>query len=76
MLKYCQSNRLGAIELSVDTGILITLISFIIGASTYIAILSYKVRQIETHPLFVALKEFQTEQIVDLLKNLYKEREK
>lgn len=75
MFKYSQCNTLSALQFTIDANLLATIIGAIILVGSSLAVLAYRVRQLETNPFFVAIKELQKEQIIDMLKKSYRQSE-
>ncbi|MGC1932269.1 MAG: hypothetical protein WA667_25130 [Candidatus Nitrosopolaris sp.] len=68
----CRS--LTSINFTLDESVVVTIIIGVIAAAGFMAVLAYRLWELERSPLFSAVKDIQKQQLIDLIKKMLSEK--
>ncbi|MFZ0511511.1 MAG: hypothetical protein WAM14_07890 [Candidatus Nitrosopolaris sp.] len=63
-----------SINFTLDESVVVTIIIGVIAAAGFMAVLAYRLWELERSPLFSAVKDIQKQQLIDLIKKMLSEK--
>jgi hypothetical protein len=67
-------HALTSINFNLDESVVVTIIIAALVAAGFMAVLAYRLRELERSPLFSAVKEIQKQQLIDLIKKMLSDK--
>ncbi|MGC1928846.1 MAG: hypothetical protein WA667_07705 [Candidatus Nitrosopolaris sp.] len=68
----CRS--LTSINFTLDESVVVTIIIGVIAAAGFMAVLAYRLWELDRSPLFSAVKDIEKQQLIDLIKRMLSEK--